>query len=51
MSSETTGQFDVIPDHPAVTELHAVSGEWAILHSTLGPTYHMHEMDTQNLSW
>jgi len=27
MSSETTRQFDVIPDHSAVTELHAVSGE------------------------
>jgi hypothetical protein len=51
MSSETTGQSDVIPDHLPVTEQHAVSGEWAVLHSTLGPTCHMHEMDTPNLSW
>ena len=28
-----------------------MSGEWAVLYSTLAPTYHMHEMDTPNLSW
>ena len=50
-SSETIGQSDVIPDHLPVNELHVVSGEWAVLYSTLGPTCHMHEMDTPNLSW
>ena len=51
MSLETIGQPDVIPDHPPVTELHAVSGEWVVLHSTLGPTCHMHEKEISSLSW
>ena len=51
MSSETNRQFDVTPDHPPVTELHAMSGEWAVLHSTLGPTYHMHKKEISSLSW
>ena len=51
MSSETIGQPDVTPDHPPVTELHAVSREWAVLHSILGPTCHMHEKEISSLSW
>jgi len=42
--TENTGQSNVMPNHPIVSELHAVSGEWPVLNSTIDSTCHMHKI-------